>query len=79
MVKLDQNFSPLAEVWQILIKPDNRKPDANLQKKLEDMGLSECSQLEYLLENEVEELKAMLKTLPGREFTSKLETAKNDL
>ncbi len=38
------------DVWHVLNKPENRKPNANLQGKLEDIGLTECSQLEYLEE-----------------------------
>lgn len=69
--------SSYLEVWRILTKADHASgPDTTvITQRLSDLGLCECSQLEYLTEQEIKDLSAMLKPIPRREFESKLAKA----
>ena len=66
--------SSYLEIWRILTKADHASgPDATvITQRLSDLGLCECSQLEYLTEQEIKDLSSMLKPIPRREFESKL-------
>lgn len=65
------------EAWNVITMPENLRDTEAVVAKLADLGLQRSDQLEYLdiNDDDTDELLCLLKTVPRKEFLSKLNAA----